>query len=115
MGRNNADFLVGKHGHEYELRYSSPNVVTAYHLPSGKEVGKMKWQLDSGDPDYSAINHLEVDPEHRRKGIATAMWHYASSLANQHPDEVSYPEHDWYNMSPDAEAWAESMGHERPY
>lgn len=110
MSRNQ-EFAVGKHGHEYELRYSGPQTITAYHIPSGKEVGKMEWKLDSGDPEYSAINHLEVDPKHQRKGIATAMWHYASSLANQHPDEVPYPEHDWHNMSPDAEKWAASMGH----
>jgi GNAT superfamily N-acetyltransferase len=109
MTRNNADFLVGRHGHEYSLSYVPDNTVEATHIPTGKKVGRMSWDQGLYD-EYGTINHLQVDPEHQRKGIATAMWNFAQTLHDK-DETIDKPEHDWVNMSPDAEAWAASMGH----
>ncbi len=53
-----------------------------YRNEKGKPVGEMSFIKEengfiSGSPENGGINHLYVDPEYRRQGIATKMVNYA--------------------------------------
>lgn len=78
--------------------------VTAHH--NGKKVGDLWWNKDNGE-----VENVQVDPSHRRKGVATGMWNHANANAREH--EVSRPKH--AVMRSDAgDAWAKAVGGEIP-
>lgn len=68
----------------------------------GQHVGKMEWDIGTGD-----IVNIEVHPNHRRKGIATAMWNQAQDITG---GNVGHSE----TRSDDGEAWAQSVGGDIP-
>jgi ribosomal protein S18 acetylase RimI-like enzyme len=72
--------------------------VRATHRKTGTPVGLLSAFTDG------KIAMISVDPEHRRKGVATAMWNYAK----QHP-QLSDPYHSKVKTD-DGEAWAQSLG-----
>jgi GNAT superfamily N-acetyltransferase len=78
-------------------------MVNAYH-PRARWVGLPGWvgQMDF-DPDTGVVNGIEVDPEHRRKGVATAMWDYAQKHASVKPRHSP-------SRTPEGDAWAKSLG-----
>ena len=56
---------------ESEIGY---NRVDALH--KGKLIGFLDWHPDLHEGE---LQHIEVAPEHRRKGVATAMWNFAKN------------------------------------
>jgi ribosomal protein S18 acetylase RimI-like enzyme len=74
------DLQPGQFG-QYEMRHRTEdkgerkprNIVEAVH--EGKPVGSLTWRGTSG-----VVDMIKVDPEHQRRGVATAMWDHAQSL-----------------------------------
>lgn len=100
---------TSSHG-EYELRYANEftgsrggrHVIEAFHPEDGK-VARMEWM---GRAPY-AIHSLDVDPEHRRQGLATAMWDWAQQNARPKPRHSE-------QRTDMGEAWARSVGGRLP-
>lgn len=97
MGRNNADF----HGVKFskEDRPYGEATINAHH-PQHGHVGKMELSK------FGEVKDIIVAPEHRRKGIATGMWNYASQLGLN-------PEHS-DSRTEEGDAWAASTGSHLP-
>lgn len=78
------------------LQFSSvPGHVMAKH-PEHGNVGEMLWEPGEGD-----ILDVSVHPEHRRKGIASAMLaHARSKYGDVH--------HDTTSLSAEGAAWAKA-------
>jgi GNAT superfamily N-acetyltransferase len=73
----------------------------------GKNIGYMTLREDrlpSGalGRKERLVHHIKVEPEHQRKGVATAMWNRAEK-ANLHPM------HNWGHQSAEGKAWASSQ------
>lgn len=101
------DLQPQQFGNEYELRYRTEDlgerkprhVVEAVH--GDEPVGKLNWSASSG-----YIHRIDVSPQHRRKGLATAMWEYANSLPG-----VKKPVHAKKgDRTPQGDAWTNSVG-----
>ena len=61
----------------YTLEHSGPahdgsHTIQAFH--QGKPVGELRWSKGYG------VNSIDVLEDHRRKGLATAMWNTAIDL-----------------------------------
>jgi len=79
--------------------------IQATHTESGESVGNLFC-------DHSGkVQSIQVEPEHRRKGVATAMWEHAQGLAEQ--GKVPKPKHS-SDRSDQGDAWAKSVGGRRP-
>jgi GNAT superfamily N-acetyltransferase len=72
------------------------HAILAEH--NGRSVGKLEWDSGTGD-----IQGVEVDPEHRRKGIATAMWNRAQEVSKGNVGHSPA-------RSDEGDAWARSVG-----
>ena len=68
----------------------------------GETVGVLKWD---NEPEDNMIRNVTVQPEHRRKGIATSMMRFAHTL----PKSVVKPAHSM-TRSTEGDAWAQSTG-----
>jgi GNAT superfamily N-acetyltransferase len=78
--------------------------VVAEH--EGQQVGSMTWQTRSKKP--GEIEKIEVEPDHQRQGLATAMWNYAH-------DSGIRPSPKHSSQRTDAgEAWSKAVGGPRP-
>jgi ribosomal protein S18 acetylase RimI-like enzyme len=95
MGRNMADF----NGITYRYYDSHPTAheLEAFDPKVNDVVGYMRWDKENG-----RIDDVAVDPEHRRKGIATGLWNHAHTLG------VINPVHSGVR-SEAANAWIESL------
>ena len=85
----------------YDITHEESNGgynVRAIHRKTGKSIGVLN-TFSTGK-----IGMINVHPDHRRRGVATAMWNYAT----QHP-ELSPPYHSQLQTE-DGEAWAQSLG-----
>lgn len=97
------------HG-EYELRYTHEytgarggrHVIEAHHPEDGR-AGRMEWM---GRPPY-AIHNITVEPEHQRRGLATAMWNWAQENARPKPRHSE-------QRTDAGDAWARSVGGRLP-
>lgn len=86
---------------DYTLSYHPPemgvNVHTIRAEHEGQAVGAMVWTRKSHE-----IHNVHVQPDHQRKGLATAMWNMGQELRPK-------PKH-----SPDrtesGDAWARKVG-----
>jgi GNAT superfamily N-acetyltransferase len=93
VGRNNADFqnitykFTDTHPTSHELEAFDPTV--------GDVVGYLRWHRKSG-----RVEDVNVDKEHRRKGIATGLWNHAKTLG------VTPPRHSGVRTESGA-SWAE--------
>ena len=63
-----------------------------------KDVGSLNWDKEDG-----RIGMVHVEPEHRRKGIATAMYKEALSSGLTKPHHAE-------RMTDDGLAWAKAQG-----
>lgn len=94
---------------QFNLTQSEKEPWTEHKLTAnlgGKEVGYLHWGNAGGVID------VNVDKEHRRKGIATGMWNHALSLAGSTgPEGVRVPtvEHSSHRTK-SGESWAKSTG-----
>ena len=79
------------HQEGYRLEYLGPtdsndtsHFVTAYD-PSGKSIGN----YDAADEGGRIMGHINIHPEHRRKGLATAMYNLAEEKSGLpvHPND----------------------------
>lgn len=75
---------------------SSGQVWNVEHGETGRTVGQL-WTEKSDEGDY--VEHVMVDPEHRRKGLG--RWLY---------EEAGQPLHNPRDQSLDGRAWAKSVG-----
>lgn len=73
--------------------------ITAHH--KGAQIGFLNWS--------GGVNDIQVAKEHQRKGVATAMWNWAHTLADKHPGDILHPEHSTHR-TPSGEKWAKSTG-----
>jgi hypothetical protein len=79
-----------------------------------KQVGQLRWDSYTG-----TVNSISVEPEHQRKGIATAMWDWATKLsktpAKDFPENIKHgwgiqnPRHDNFIVTPQGKSWVESL------
>lgn len=79
-----------------------------------KQVGQLRWDSYTG-----TVNSISVEPEHQRKGIATAMWDWATQLSKtpvkDFPENIKHgwgiekPRHDRFIVTPQGKSWVESL------
>lgn len=75
----------------FQMEYSEdPNDEIERHrihvTPHNKEniVGEMTWSGFDSDK-HGVLEHVGVDPQFQRHGIATAMWNFARRLSEEDP------------------------------
>lgn len=74
---------------------------------SHKEVGTIKWHPRSGE-----VNWVRTRPEYRGLGVASTLWEKAHKLSAD--TGIKAPKHSKHRTE-QGEAWAKSVGGERPY
>lgn len=93
----------------YVKQKSKLHVVTASH--NGQDVGELSWAGNKGHSGRDLAPHevggVQVDPDHRRKGVATQMWHTAHSID---PEIAHSGEKTWAGA-----AWAKKVGGPDPW
>jgi GNAT superfamily N-acetyltransferase len=65
---------------EYTLEYKGADEQGGHNIVAKKEdkpIGAMRWAHGRG------VDSVDVNPEHQRKGVATAMWNMAIDLKKQ--------------------------------
>lgn len=91
----------------YEMRYSTQDhgerkprhVIESFH--GDAKVGEMSWYGTTG-----TIHKIDVEKEHSRRGLATAMWNMAQ-------DAPKKPKHSG-DRTTQGDAWSKSVGGPRP-
>lgn len=79
---------------------------TVHAYDQGDMIGHLRWNREGGE-----IDQVHVMPEHRRRGVATALWHEANRIAAEHavaPPQIG-PE-----RTQAGEALARSLGTDVP-
>jgi ribosomal protein S18 acetylase RimI-like enzyme len=97
MGANNADF----HG----LSFEYDKIGSLHYLEAqkgGEVVGKLNWAHPSGN-----VTGIHVPKEHRRQGIATALYNEGTRLSATRGIPKPKITSDRTN---DGEAWSRSLG-----
>jgi GNAT superfamily N-acetyltransferase len=74
----------------------------------GDHVGDLEWYSRGNNH----ISHIEVEPNHRRQGVATGMFGYAHEVAKT-TRGVQPPKHS-PDRTNDGDAWAKSTGKRVP-
>lgn len=85
---------VGEHGHRVFAH------KTSGEGDPGRQVGQMGWRPNG------EISSIDVDPDQRRKGVASGMYAAGRAYADLHG--VSEPRHS-DDRSPEGDAWAKSV------
>lgn len=100
----NPQQFTARDGAEYSLSYRTedqgerkPRHVVEAHQ-GDQRVGALNWYGTTG-----VVGRIEVDPDHTRKGIATAMWDHAQSLPGVKKPKQSN------DRTRQGEAWAKSI------
>jgi GNAT superfamily N-acetyltransferase len=94
--------LSAKQFGAYTLRVDKTNddhLIKAYKGQDGP-VGVLKWDATTGE-----TRDVQVEPEHQRKGLATAMWNHAKEVA---------PIRHSGTRTPEGDAWAKTVGGKLP-
>lgn len=76
-------------------RMSGLHVIRAHE--GGQQIGELSYDDEDG-----TIFHVEVQPAHRRRGIATAMWDYSHTVPGVNPQHSS-------NITPEALEWKTAL------
>jgi GNAT superfamily N-acetyltransferase len=92
---------------EYRLRYLTADfgerkprhIIEAFQ--GDTKVGEMHWYGTTG-----TLHHIDVEPEHSRRGIATAMWQMGQEARPR-------PKHS-ADRTTQGEAWAKKVGGRLP-
>ena len=71
--------------------------------------GSLRWLIVEDDDDAGMIGYVYVAPEHRRRGIATALLAVANAYAEHYG--LPAPRH-FDERTPSGDAWARSLGAE---
>lgn len=77
------------------------HVIETRHPSSSKSVGRLSWYGKT-----HVIDKIDVDQEHGRKGIATAMWNWGQEMTPK-------PNHSG-DRTQMGDAWARSTGDSLP-
>jgi ribosomal protein S18 acetylase RimI-like enzyme len=67
--------LNPKQFYKYGVEDISPFFHTVVAKRGDKHVGIASWRVGSTE-----LENIHVDPDHRRKGVATGMWNHALSI-----------------------------------
>jgi GNAT superfamily N-acetyltransferase len=96
---------------DIQFQYHEPNeyerthTLLAKHAETGESMGALQWYPHK-------IKQVWTEPEHRRQGVATALWNEGHRLASENA-KIPQPKH-----SPDrtdaGNAWAKSVGGKLP-
>lgn len=80
-----------------------PMAAIVHAVLDGTRVGHLAWYDcdDHPEHDENTVAYLDVDPSHRRQGIATALWDHVRGF---NPDL-----HHSTVLTDDAEAWIASL------
>ena len=88
--------------------------IDASGLPQGgRRVGFMEWEKSEGSDSATEILEIEVSPEHRRKGLATAALKHSQTVARASRGAIPIPSHS-PSRTPEGDAWAKSTGDTLP-
>ena len=107
------------HLNQYQLRYQplpkrfEPEMrhqIVAIDKESGQGVGHMQW---SGNEWDGRIWDVTVHSEHQRRGLGTAMYQKAKSIAESSRGLVTPPTHS-DTRTPAGDAWAQKVGGNLP-
>jgi GNAT superfamily N-acetyltransferase len=105
--RNNADFEAGKvNPADLSFAFNKASMSKYHSLEAsigGQGVGAIEWHAGTGE-----IHQITVAPEHRRKGIATALYFQAKRVAAD-TRGVKPPKHSAHRTN-EGEAWARTVG-----
>jgi ribosomal protein S18 acetylase RimI-like enzyme len=83
-------------------------------LPQGgRRVGFIEWEKSEGSESATEILEIEVSPEHRRKGLATAALRHSQTVARASKGAIPMPRHS-PQRTPEGDAWAKSTGDTLP-
>jgi GNAT superfamily N-acetyltransferase len=88
-------------GYQFTLDHDSKE-ITAMH--GGRAIGSLDWISTTEGPKVSSV---AVSPDHRRQGVASAMYERASQHAGQ-------PLRHAVHRTDEGDAWARSVGGELP-
>jgi hypothetical protein len=106
------------------------NYQFSFH-PNVKQFGDNVHEVHVQDPAYKGpamyggVGYMEIHPEsgviydvvvneqHRRKGVATAMWDLAHSIHQAMPDKYPKPVHSAIRTDK-GDAWAHAVGGDVP-
>lgn len=83
-------YLTADHGER------KPRHIIEAHHEDGSKVGEMSWYGTTG-----MVHHIDVEPEHSRRGLATAMWGMAQ-------DAPKRPKHS-ADRTDKGDAWARTV------
>lgn len=86
---------------KYQLHEGIHN-IEALSLDHIHNLGWMQWRDDTGK-----IEHIMVNNDRRRQGIATAMWNRAHQLSQER--NIPAPQHS-SQRTPSGDAWAKAVG-----
>jgi GNAT superfamily N-acetyltransferase len=64
--------------------------VTAEHVPTGKTVGQARYYHASDGKSVRLDGDIFVEPEHRRRGVASGMMRHLRDLHNKPVDPVDF-------------------------
>lgn len=99
MGRVQ-EFEGGRRHGDYEMHYDYPSRNTPLHkitaLHAGQKVGHLMWGGEN------TVHSIGVEPEHQRRGLATAMWNYGH-------EKNPHLRHDT-DRTEEGDAWAHKVG-----
>lgn len=86
---------------QYQLHEGIHN-IEAFTPDKVHNLGWMQWRDDTGE-----VEHIMVNNDRRRQGIATAMWNRAHQLSQER--NVPAPQHS-SRRTPSGDAWAKAVG-----
>ena len=88
--------------------------IDASGLPQGgRRVGFMEWEKPEGSDSATEILAIEVSPEHRRKGLATAALKHSQTVARASRGAIPVPRHSSHRTNA-GDAWAKAVGGDIP-
>lgn len=73
----------------------------------GRRVGYLEWEKSDGGPT-SEVHMVEIDPEHRRKGLATAAFDHSQEIAISSGFRIPIPVHSSFRTD-EEDAWVKSV------
>lgn len=104
-----AEFQLGANKFPMEFAVAPGGVsgpmptVTARHPKTGETVGTLDWH-----PEHGVVGFVQVHPEYRGRGIATAMWNRSKEEAAarglphpRHSDSQSEQGRRWAEHTPE--------------
>jgi ribosomal protein S18 acetylase RimI-like enzyme len=75
----------------------------------GRRVGFMEWEKPEGNTPSTQIWNVEVDPAHRRRGLATEALRHSQRVAKNSRGLIPMPVHA-DDRTTEGDVWARSTG-----